>query len=193
MMNNVTNNINKGNFQSGKSLYIRTIILILSLGFAFAVITIYPSGAPVAAQISRSNNGNVMTIPLEGLDGNTIYLENYKDKVIILEFMATWCTTCAQQEVILKEFWPIYQNDNVVLISVSTDPTFDTLDVLRNHVENKEITWLMTRDTTLAMTSYFQITDLSTIIIISPDGEIMNTFKGVTDIETLTNAIENIL
>ncbi|MFC1754787.1 TlpA family protein disulfide reductase, partial [Thermoproteota archaeon] len=148
----------------------------------------------VAAQVSNSDNGNYFSIPLEGLDGNPIYLEDYRDKVIVLEFMATWCITCSQQELVLiNEFWPEYMDKDIVIISVSTDPTFDTPDVLRNHVEKKGITWIMTRDTSLSMTSYFQVMELSTILIISPDGDVMNTFKGLTDFETLSSAVENLL
>ncbi|MFQ6135213.1 MAG: TlpA family protein disulfide reductase, partial [Nitrososphaerales archaeon] len=114
-------------------------------------------------------------------------------KVVVLEFMATWCITCAQQEPILKELYSKYQSDNVILLSVTIDPAFDTPDVLRSHIAKKGIPWMVARDTTLMLTDYFQVMELSTILIIAPDGEVKNVFKGLTDLDTLSSAVDALL
>jgi alkyl hydroperoxide reductase subunit AhpC len=101
--------------------------------------------------------------------------------------------SCAQQEEILKILYPNYKDKNFVLFSVSVDPAFDTRDVLKNHMEKKDIPWLMTRDTTLMMTDYFKVTQLSTILIITPEGEVVDRFEGVTDLGTLSRALDELL
>ena len=81
----------------------RIVLLTLVLGVSFVVLTIYPLGSLVTTQISNSNDDDFLKIPLQGSEDNTIYLEDYKGKIVVLEFMATWCQTCAQQEPILQE------------------------------------------------------------------------------------------
>ncbi len=49
------------------------------------------------------------------------------------------------------------------------------------------------RNTALMLTNYFQVTDLATILIITPDGEAVNVFKELTDLDTLSRAIDALI
>lgn len=180
----------KENSQPWYLKYNGILILIIVLGGSFAVLMLYPSGSYVAAQTSGSGD-DFLKIPLENSDGSTIYLDDYKGKVVVFEFMATWCLTCAQQEPILQELYTKYEN--VVVLAVSIDPTYDTPDVLRNFIEKKDIPWQITRDTSLMMTRFFQVSEISTILIISPDGEMENKFVGLTNLDTLSSAVDILL
>ena len=166
------------------------VLLTLVLGVSFAVLTIYPSGSLVTTQISNSNDDDFLKIPLQGSEDNTIHLEDYKGKIVVLEFMATWCLTCAQQEPILQELHTKYQDENLVVLAVTIDPTYDTPDVLSSFVEKNDIPWQITRDTSLMMTKYFQVSEISTTIIISPEGEVENEFTGLTDLDKLSRAVD---
>jgi cytochrome oxidase Cu insertion factor (SCO1/SenC/PrrC family) len=134
------------------------------------------------------------SIPLKDVNDTQHFLKDYQGKVVVLEFMTTWGLTSGQQEQILKnEFYPAYNGKNVVLLSVTVDPTYDTPSTLKNHIEKKGIPWTMLRDTSLELTDYFKVTELSTTLIISPNGEVKNTFTGLTNMETLSNAVNQIL
>jgi thiol-disulfide isomerase/thioredoxin len=164
-------------------------MLVLVLSISFVVLTMYPLDSLGKAQVSGSDSDNFLTIPIEGLDGRPIYLEDYKENIVVLEFMATWCLTCAQQEPILQELHTKYQDENLVVLAVTIDPTYDTPDVLSSFVEKNDIPWQITRDTSLMMTKYFQVSEISTTIIISPEGEVENEFTGLTDLDTLSRAV----
>jgi cytochrome oxidase Cu insertion factor (SCO1/SenC/PrrC family) len=181
-----------GKFHRGYSHNLRTIIFLFALGVLFIGITLYSPSSPAAAPTNRST-GDFRTIPLADVDNNNVYVKDYEGKVLVLEFMATWCLVCAQQEPILKELQSKYQSENVVSLAVSIDPAYDTPDVLRNHIAKKGLTWMITRDTTLMMTNYFQVTEISTILIITPDGEVTNVFKGLTDLDALSRAVDELL
>ncbi len=171
---------------------LRLIVLILILGGLLTAFTLYPFSSSGTARTS-SSTGDFRTIPLDDIDGNEIHVSDFEGKVVVLEFMATWCLVCAQQESILKEVDSKYQSDDVVLLAVTVDPSFDTPEVLRNHIAKKGITWMITRDTTLMFPGYFQVTELPTILIISPDGQVNNRFNGFTDTDTLSRAVDALL
>jgi cytochrome oxidase Cu insertion factor (SCO1/SenC/PrrC family) len=176
---------------------IRMIALALILTTSFAAISIYPSAPSVnssGANTPPPSFSDWRSIPLEDVNGNQHFLKDYQGKVVVLEFMASWCLTCAQQEQVMKnDFYPQYKDKNVVLLSVTVDPAYDTPDVLKNHIEKKGVEWPMLRDTTLALTDYFKVTELSTTLIISPNGEVKNTFTGLTNFDTLSNAVDPLL
>ncbi len=176
------------------------IALGLILVTSFAAISLYPSGGPRTSTTVQTGKPTATyadwrSIPLEDVNGTQYFLKDYQGKVVVLEFMASWCLTCAQQEQVFKnDFYPKYKdNKNVVLLSVTVDPTYDTPDVLRNHIEKKGIQWTMLRDTTLALTDHFKVTELSTTMIISPDGEVKNTFLGLQQLGTLSGAVDPLL
>ena len=178
---------------------LRMIALGLILATSFAAITIYPSGG-LPTSTNSSDNKPISTIsdwrsiPLEDVNGKQYFLKDYQGKVVVLEFMASWCLTCAQQEQVFKnDFYPKYKDKNFVLLSVTVDPTYDTPDVLKNHIEKKGIEWTMLRDTTLGLTDHFKVTELSTTLVISPDGEVKNTFLGLTQLDTLSGAVDPLL
>jgi len=163
-------------------------------GFSFG------SNVGSEAQPSNNEDGVVLNssngfggIPLKDVNGNSVYTDDFRGKVVLIEMMATWCMSCAQQEKILKELYPIYKDKNFALLSVSVDPTFDTQDVLKDHMVKKNIPWLMTRDTTLMMTDFFKVTELATVLIISPEGEVVERFVGVTDLDTLSRSLDELL
>jgi len=178
---------NKTNFQ--------TLLLLSILIITFAALTFYVQSPNNQTPINsvEAISTDFKNIPLEDINGNKIYLSNFNGKVVVMEFMATWCITCAEQLPILKELQNKYESSNLIILSISTDPAFDTFDILKNYASKKEITWNVTRDSTLQMTDYFDIKGLSTIILVSPNGEVKDQFTGLTDINKLSNAINNLI
>jgi cytochrome oxidase Cu insertion factor (SCO1/SenC/PrrC family) len=168
------------------------IVLLLIIGSAFIILIVFPPDLFSINPNTSTASGDFKTVPLKDLDGKTVQINDFEGKVVVLEFMTTWCLTCAQMDSVLNELNSKYQSDNVVLLSVTTDPAYDTSDVLKNHIAKKEISWTVVRDTTLMLTNYFQVVELSTILIISPDGEVVNVFTGFTELDKLSRAVDQL-
>jgi len=167
----------------------QALLLIIVLVAAFLILASLPlDSTKPAASTSR----DFRSIVIKGIDGEEFTLNSFRGKVVVLEFMASWCASCAQQVSILKEFYAKYGSD-LVLISVSMDPGFDTPDVLRSYISKKGISWVTGRDTTLGLTDYFKVQDLPTIVIMRTDGAVDQIFRGVTDLATLSEAVDRLL
>ena len=112
------------------------------------------------------------------VEGNTVTLSDYSDEVVVLDFMATWCGPC---RFAMKDLVDVYDEigDQFVLISISVDPNFDTVQVLQSWMEDYEATWIHARD--LAdppVTQQFGVREIPTYVILDREGEIRFTHVG---------------
>ncbi len=153
----------------------------------------------IAAVIGVSLLGGgwyLMQIQKEGLDfsipdidGNTVTLSDYGGEVVVLDFMATWCGPC---KAAMPGLVSIYNElgDEFVMISISVDPTFDTVPVLEEWMETYGATWTHTRD--LAdppVTQQFEVTFIPTYVIIDRKGEIRFRHGPVSELKLRTEIL----
>ena len=59
---------------------------------------------------------------LEDLQGESISLSDFRGKVIILDFWASWCPPCRSSMPHLEELRKRYQSEGLVVVAVSLDP-----------------------------------------------------------------------
>ena len=56
---------------------------------------------------------------LKDLDGRNVRLSDYKGKIILLYFMATWCPECRGTIPQLKEIYSLYNAKGLVLLNIN--------------------------------------------------------------------------
>src|SRR5262249_53752919 len=58
---------------------------------------------------------------LVGLDGREAGLETWRDKAVVLNFWATWCTPCTAEMPTLESLWRSHRDRGLVVLGVSVD------------------------------------------------------------------------
>jgi thiol-disulfide isomerase/thioredoxin len=130
------------------------------------------------------------TLPKVG--GGSISLDNYKGKVVVLDFMATWCGPCVTELAHLKDIDQGY-GDDVVILSIDVDAQEDD-PVLLPFIAQHSITWPVLRDTAgISQASGYSASSIPTLVIINKDGYIQQRFVGVTQASALESVIDSIL
>ena len=74
------------------------------------------------------------------LDGKTVKLSDYKGKVILLDFWASWCIPCMYSfDTDIKPLLKKYKNEDFVVISYSLDTNYDRWE---NASKENNVTWV---------------------------------------------------
>lgn len=128
---------------------------------------------------------------LSDLRGETLSLSGFKGKIVVIEFMATWCPSCREEIEHLRGLYEKHPTD-VAIIMISIDLQFDTNETLQQFVGDHDITWFVARDTANANRDY-GVTVIPTLVIIDKNGYIRARFEGTTTTSTLSREIDKLL
>ena len=72
------------------------------------------------------------------LDGKPISLQEYRGKVVLLDFWGVWCGFCIDEMPNLKKVYATYKDQGFDIIGVSLD---DEASVLRDYIKENDIQW----------------------------------------------------
>ena len=72
------------------------------------------------------------------LDGNPISLQDYRGKVVLLDFWGVWCGFCIIEMPNLKKVYATYKDQGFDIIGVSLD---DEESELRDYIKENDIQW----------------------------------------------------
>ena len=99
-----------------------------------------PSATPVevtrvAAEVGAIAPGFTAYDP----DGRMVSLRDFRGKVVLIDFWATWCTPCIADLPNLKQRWARFRDEEFVILGVSLD---DDLEAWRSFVRSEGIDWV---------------------------------------------------
>jgi peroxiredoxin len=105
---------------------------------------------------------------LDAVDGSIIRMSDYKGKVVLLEFMATWCPPCKLSLPDLMDLNNMFKDKDFALLSISVD---EPRTRLKSFVDEYEIPYVMLIDDKNVNGQYGVMT-LPTTFLIDKQGNI---------------------
>ena len=137
-----------------------------------------------------SSNNQAPNFTLVDTNGKKVSLSDYKGKVVILDFWATWCPPCRRGIPDLIDIQKQFKNKIVVLgISLDTDTKGDVPSFIKNMGINYSVLYASPE----VVQAYGNIDAIPTSFIIDKKGKIVNQHVGLTPKETLISEIKNLL
>ena len=127
---------------------------------------------------------------LKNTDGKSVKLSDFKGKIVILDFWATWCPPCRKGIPDLISLQKEYNGKvQVVGISVDTETKADVPGFIKSYGINYPILYF----TDEVVKAYGGIEGIPTAFIINRNGEIVDKHVGLVRKSVYTELIDKLL
>ena len=156
------------------------IIVITLLGFAIA------SGASQPPQVGNP----VPDFELEAFDGSSMNLAEYRGKVVIVNFFASWCSPCRLEAADLEQSWREYQNRGVQFLGIAYK---DADSKAQAFLTEYGVTYPSTAERGNKTARAYGLTGVPETFVIDQDGILVRHFLGPITQAQLSAEIDKLL
>jgi peroxiredoxin len=172
---------------SGISRALGTSLLIAGV----LVVGCTSSSKRTAASGENSNRKNAAKFTLADVNGAQVSLADYKGKVLLLNFWATWCGPCKIEIPWFVQFNRTYKDRGFAVVGVSLDD--DGWKSVKPYLAEKKIDYTVVVGNNDVSKSYGDVESLPTTFIIDRDGRIAFMHNGLVDKEIYEKEIQSLL
>jgi peroxiredoxin len=178
----------------------KSIVPVFRLGGALLVgfvlgCVIYGCSAPKAVRAASlkpdKDRHAAPDFSLKDANGKTVRLADYKGKVILLDFWATWCGPCKIEIPWFMDFERHYKDQGFSVLGVSMDD--DGWDAVKPFVNEVGINYRIMIGNDSTAENYGGIEALPTTFLIDRDGKIAAVHVGLASKSEIENGIEQLL
>ena len=108
-------------------LIVGVALLSLVAGYASHYFAVFSSGASVEHPVSVFEHP-----PLRSLDGNPQSLMQWKGKVLVLNFWASWCLPCREEMPVFSEMQQAWAKRNLQFLGIAIDDPEEVISFLND-------------------------------------------------------------
>ena len=166
----------------------RFLKILLSFGLIMAVCACRKGPDSKAAGSSLTQAPD---FSLKSLAGTTARLSDYRGKIVILDFWATWCPPCRKEIPDFVQLQKDYGARGVQMLGISLDRGKKT--VLKPFAEKYKINYPILIGDGRVDQAYGGITGIPTTFIIDRQGRIVKKYVGYRPKSVFEAAIKNLL
>ena len=187
-----------------KSRHLPILLLAIGLGFVgYRSSTAAPGNACLATtffgmtssvQTVANNTGKGQAAPaweLKDLDGKAVKLSDFKGKVVLLNFWATWCPPCRDEIPALVALQNQYKDKGLVVIGVSLDQKGPA--PVQAFVKRMKINYPVVMGDEKTVMEYGGVQAIPTTFYIDREGNVASVHQGGADGAMFEAAIKPLL
>lgn len=144
---------------------------------------------PSARKIGIAKGELAPDFVLKDLQGESVRLSDYRGRVVLLNFWATWCPPCRVEMPHMQRFFTDYAAKGVVVLGVNLTTTEKHPENVPAFVDDRQLTFPIVLDEKGEVMQTYQVVGYPTTYLIDADGTIREKFIGVLDYEKMKNAV----
>ena len=163
------------NSAPSRNYSVRLFAVVFSLIVASAV---FGQANVTAVLQSPQERKPAPSFTLQDSAGKTVSLENFRGRVVLLDFWATWCHGCKTEIPYFSDFERRYAGKGLTVIGVSQDS--DGWKVVKPYIRKASIPYRIVLGND-AMAQKYGIENMPVTLLIDRQGRIAATYVGVVD------------
>jgi len=114
------------------------------------------------------------------LDGGRASLTDHRDKLVVLNFWATWCQPCTVEMPSLEALWRRYRDRGLIVVGVCVDRGAPKA-LLEPYVRNLKLTFPILLDPDSKTSDRWRVTALPATFLVRPSGEVVGMAMGARE------------
>lgn len=114
-------------------------------------------------------------MPMVGIDGEIFRLDRFNDKVIVLNFWATWCPPCTKEMPLLESTYKRYKEKGFVIVGINYN---EDKERVSEFVNKAGVTFPIVIDNELKLTRTYRVLSLPATFFIDRKGIIRDIYRG---------------
>jgi peroxiredoxin len=154
-------------------IQIKTLAVILVL-FAPFVAT---AGEPKPLHLVK-DRPMAPAFQLNDIDEQKHRLSDYRGKVVIVNFWATWCPPCRFELPSMERLWKVLKKEDVVMLAINVGEDADTIFTFTS---DYPVTFPLLLDRDSSVTNSYPVLGIPTSFILDPDGRIVYRAVGTRE------------
>jgi cytochrome c biogenesis protein CcmG/thiol:disulfide interchange protein DsbE len=122
-----------------------------------------------------------------GLDGTPKTLDDFRDKVLLVNIWATWCPPCREEMPSMQRLYQEIDNDQFEIVAISIDAPFGETDVfgriggnLESYADSLGLSFSILHDPSGKVQQTFQTTGIPESFVVDREGIIFKKVAGAT-------------
>jgi cytochrome c biogenesis protein CcmG/thiol:disulfide interchange protein DsbE len=163
--------------------------LIISQLFLFSIASF--SFAPIYASENSIIGKTAPAFTLMDLNGKKVSLSDFKGKVVILDFWATWCPPCVREIPHFIELYKEYKDNGFAMVGISVDQ--QGINVVKAFNQRFKINYPILMADSQISRAYGNITGIPTTFVIDPAGKIYRMYVGYRSKSVFETDIKKLL
>jgi cytochrome c biogenesis protein CcmG/thiol:disulfide interchange protein DsbE len=139
----------------------------------------------------KANPNPGFNFNLPDLNGKIVRLEDFRGKVLIINFWATWCPPCEEEIAKLDHIHKRYENEGLVVIGIALDK--DSLNLVEPFVREKRIGYPILMGNEEVLVSLKDFSGVPTTLIVDQKGNTKKKYDGSFDKDDLEKSLKELL
>ncbi len=141
---------------------------------------------PAAESVGRA----APDFTLETLAGEELSLSDYRDRLVIINFWASWCAPCAAEMPELQSYYEAHHEAGVVVLGVNGG---EAPAEVREFVGAYGITFPVLLDSERRVMGQYAVVGLPSTFFVDPEGQLMGYWPGILTREMLEERLAPLL
>ncbi len=149
----------------------------------FAIVSTLLIVGPLYAVVAPWEIEEIMDKPapeftLQDLQGKRISISDFKNKVVLINFWASWCIPCKNEMPSLNRLFLRYKDRDLVVLGISIDRT---KEAVQNFLKETPLNFPILLDSTVEISQKYKVYAYPTTFLINRKGIIKAKFIGEED------------
>jgi len=163
---------------------------LVAIGAIFLMLrTQQPSATSTPEPTRGSASGNAPAFTLTDIQGRNVSLSDFRGKVVILDFWATWCPPCKREIPDFINLQSEYASKGLQVVGIALDEP----DKVRLFARQNGMNYPVLLGTDQIAAQYGGIDGIPTTFIVDREGNIVNRFEGFRPREDFEAEINKLL